>query len=564
MVQPTTSLWVLQKVLPMCILFLLSPLFLQGECSTITTNINAVNSWGKTPLYLAAKNNHPRIVEYLLQQGANFTQYTQQKDYTPLRATKNVPSLEMIQVIMQHAQKNWLQLDRDEQSLFYQDITWCLYQAIKEKNEKIAKLIVKFLPKDGSKNQQILHKALHAAIAKPLFTIVQFLHEQGTTIEKKDSIPSPLYSALQQAASTREHNYDEIVDYFFKQGINDPNEINYTYDTEEGKTLLYYAVKANNDKWVTQLLKAGAQPNIYNEVSSPLHQARSFDIAERLIEHNANVNARTINNKLTPLQTLANRYKPGSDSFENDDSIKIASLLLKKEANVHAARDPKENYTALTASVDKNNLDKDSSFLNILLSYGANPHLPHIEPNSQSYTPSDIANRNNGNDAVINWLKMLEHPFDIPFKENQHLKFFKNLSKAQQRASFANWLHYPPKEWLELDLSPQFKDENVKELYKAFRLLDTDIFTLKTARAFIQLLTQKKNKSDANPNTKKTSPSNKSDAQRIKKLYDFARRYKIKWLVKKILNKVSYAGATTPRSPEGIDDLVGVINQYRS
>lgn len=559
MVQPTTSLWVLQKVSPMCILFLLSPLFLQGECSTITTNINAANSWGKTPLYLAAKNNHPRIVEYLLQQGANFIQYTQQNDYTPLRATKNVPSLEMIQVIMQHAQKNWLQLDRDEQSLFYQDITWCLYQAIKENNEKMAKLIVKFLPKDGGKNQQILHKALHAAIAKPFVPLIQFLHEQGTLIEKKYSIPSPLSSALQQAASTWQDNYDQIVDYFFEQEINDPNEM-----SEEGKTLLYYAVKANNNKWVTQLLKAGAQPNIYNEVSSPLHQARSFDIAEKLIEHNANVNARTINHKLTPLLKLAQRYKPGSDSFENNNNIRIANLLLRKEANVNAARDPKENFTALTASVEKNNLDKDSTFLNKILSYGANPHLPYISPNSQSYTLSDIADEKNGNDAVIKWLKMLEHPLDIPFKENQHLKFFKNLSKAQQRASFANWLHYPPKEWLELDLIPQFKDENVKELYKTFRLLDTDIFTLKTARAFIQLLTQKKNKSDANPNTKKTSPSNKSDAQRIKTLYDFARRYKIKWLVKKILNKVSYAGATTPRSPKGIDDLVGVINQYRS
>jgi ankyrin repeat protein len=169
-------------------------------------------------------------------------------------------------------------------------------------------------------------------------------------------------SILQFAAYCRNFSAIDLLkrhkptlDFFEAACIGDLNTINQILDTThdhlnsfspDGFTALGLATFFGNFQVVKQLLDKGANPNTASNNSfkvAPIHSAcaiSAVDLAELLINHGANVNAKQMNG-VTPLHSAA-----------HIGQTKLAKLLIDHGADIHAKTD--NGQTPLLMAMEKN------------------------------------------------------------------------------------------------------------------------------------------------------------------------------------------------------------------
>jgi serine/threonine-protein phosphatase 6 regulatory ankyrin repeat subunit B len=139
--------------------------------------------------------------------------------------------------------------------------------------------------------------------------------------------------------------------------------------TQDGATALHIAVQKDFLRVVDVLLSAGADPNIAdNSGSSPLIKAHRTEIARRLLDGGADVNAHSLAGR-TALMIAA----------RSDSSASLVALLLQRRADVAAADN--NGYNSLMWAACKNHVDVMSLLLQA-------PGVPEAWVNAQAHDGS--------------------------------------------------------------------------------------------------------------------------------------------------------------------------------
>jgi ankyrin repeat protein len=207
--------------------------------------VNSYNNLGHTPLHYAARlvGAQPKVVEFLLKQGAKID-YDSPNDYgTPLHIALDVG------------------------------------------NQHTVKLFIKHNAKINSRNK--LHQTpLHLAAKKDRKEIVGLLLENNADINCKDSSGvTPLYLAAKK-------DRKEIV------GLLLENNADINCADSSGVTPLHYAVNAGHEEIVELLLAKSVDINCANSSgATPLHYAAykgDLEMVKRLSNANANWNIRNM------------------------------------------------------------------------------------------------------------------------------------------------------------------------------------------------------------------------------------------------------------------------------
>lgn len=180
---------------------------------------------------------------------------------------------------------------------------------------------------------------------------------------------------------------------------------NFNTQNTNGQQCLFFAAKYGQADVVKLLLKHGANVDIKDKYSTPLHIAILYDhtdIVKLLLEHNADPNNKD-NSKSTPLHWAATTGNTeitklllahGANVHDKDDCnntplhfatahnrTEIAKLLLQHGANIHDKDDCDE--TALHNAAKNGNTD----IVKLLLAHGANVH----DKNDDNNTPLHLA-----------------------------------------------------------------------------------------------------------------------------------------------------------------------------
>lgn len=141
---------------------------------------------------------------------------------------------------------------------------------------------------------------------------------------------------------------------------------------KHGETPVYISVKLNDLPTMLVLLKAGADPNVPDEMGhTPLHHTshRGFAaLIPHLIANGADVNYQNVKqDSMTPLHSAAEWTQPEA----------VAALIA---AGADVNRQTKIGYTALTLAIDRDNAlktpvesEQDIAVVKHLLAAGANP-----------------------------------------------------------------------------------------------------------------------------------------------------------------------------------------------
>jgi ankyrin repeat protein len=228
---------------------------------------------GANTLRSACARNKPDVVEFLLQRGLDVNALHLNK--TPLMHTAMVGHLDVLRVLL--AADPPAEVDRQSP-----DGNTALLLAVLEENLEVVKLLL-----------------AHGAN-------IDVTMLDGTT-------------ALMVAAAT---NHLEVLEELLL--ARPPTLLDAR--AQDGRTALYFAVRSNFPRIVDALLAAGADPNIANnQVLTPLMVARDADMAQRLLDGGADVNAcsPTVGTALTMA------------AADTDKDASLVALLLARGADVN-------------------------------------------------------------------------------------------------------------------------------------------------------------------------------------------------------------------------------------
>jgi cytohesin len=140
--------------------------------------------------------------------------------------------------------------------------------------------------------------------------------------------------------------------------------------------LIHHAAGSGNVAWVKELLASGVNVNVRNEYDeiaheTPLHRARSVEVAQVLLNAGAWLNARNVWG-VTPLHSAVAERR-----------VEVAKFLLRAGAKVNTRNE--KGGTPLHSAVGANRAE----VVEFLLRAGANPKAKDKE----GYTPFDYAKK---------------------------------------------------------------------------------------------------------------------------------------------------------------------------
>lgn len=229
---------------------------------------------------------------------------------------------------------------------------------------------------------------------------IKFLLGKGADINKRDNQG---YTALQSAARQRKPKL--IADLIALKA-----DINAT--DQDGYTALHHAVLRNGPEAVQALMSNGADgnrltPSGYTPLALAILEDQ-YKSAIALIEGGAAVDTPNGSAKLTPLMLVsgkegnkltlgAGRQRIEKWSPKDPGILEIARALIDKGANVNAVSET--GVTALILAASHNN----APIVGLLAQAGADPSVK----TKDGKTAGDLA-RQNGNDAVVSLLRLLE------------------------------------------------------------------------------------------------------------------------------------------------------------
>jgi ankyrin repeat protein len=228
-------------------------------------------------------------------------------------------------------------------------------------NSAVAKLLIKAgLDINFNNRWDRIDTPLHEALKNHRDDVAELLIDSGAKI----SIPGTMYKAVNNGASVN----------IIKKLL----ELSKDYREKNGDSFIHGYAQKGGASQVKDLIDAGANVNVLNNnKETPLHLARTADIADVLLKAGISIEAED-NNKKTPLHSAV-----------FNDKIDVAKKLLQEKANIDA-RD-KYGYTPLHYA-------KSGAMVKVLMDAGANIHATGKNGN----TPLHSAQTTETAQALIN------------------------------------------------------------------------------------------------------------------------------------------------------------------
>ena len=243
-------------------------------------NLNAKNQFNDTPLIRAIEMGHIDIVDYLIKQNAYTNSITETR--TLFKAAFKKKDIKVIELMLKHG---------------IEIPDGALHLAIKLKDLEIIKVLVSngadLEFRDGNEET-----ALKSAVRTDRINILEYLIAQGADVNASGkSDTSPITTAAYEGNK-------EVIQLLVKNGadIHHKSEDNHW-------TLLHYAAKYNHAHLIDFLIESGidVDSRSRNGWSALATASDNGDIetVEKLLNHKADIELPTINNKTTPLMAAA-------------------------------------------------------------------------------------------------------------------------------------------------------------------------------------------------------------------------------------------------------------------
>ncbi|CAG2216104.1 ANK [Mytilus edulis] len=256
-------------------------------------NINSVDAFGRSPVYLACSTNQEKVLALLIEKNAEINQKTK-TGLRPLHAACQSGSSGIVNMLIKKGAK----INRSEPGITP------LHEACKNacKNERISAVQI-LLDNEANVNEADKHgwTALFFSCARGCRAIVDVLlqHDANVNICDEDT-ESPLILACKE-------EYTDVVDLLLSSKAN----VN-ACDKDNCSSLLV-ACKTGNVDLVSLLLKYSADINLANKnMITPLHAAcmnnNNIKLVLKLVENNANVNAADKNGQTPLFKSIVNGY----------------------------------------------------------------------------------------------------------------------------------------------------------------------------------------------------------------------------------------------------------------
>uniref|UniRef100_A0A8C0EN43 Ankyrin 1 n=1 Tax=Bubo bubo TaxID=30461 RepID=A0A8C0EN43_BUBBB len=404
-------------------------------------NSRALN--GFTPLHIACKKNHIRVMELLLKTGASIDAVTE-SGLTPLHVAAFMGHLPIVKTVLQRGASPNVSNVKVETPL---------HMAARAGHTDVAKYLLQNKAKANAKAKVAGHTPLHIAsreghvdTALALCLLCCSMHQcaccscgsgrsvwYGGKALSHLSVPSPPpQNGLTPLHVAVHHNNLEIVKLLLPKGSSPHSS------AWNGYTPLHIAAKQNQMEVASSLLQYGASANAESmQGVTPLHLASQeghADMVALLFSKQANGD---LGNKsgLTPLHLVAQEghvlvadvlvkhgvtvdattrmgYTP-LHVASHYGNIKLVKFLLQHEADVNAKT--KLGYTPLHQAAQQGHTD----VVTLLLKHGASPN----EISTNGTTPLAIAKRL-GYISVTDVLKIVTEETDIPVISDKHRMSF--------------------------------------------------------------------------------------------------------------------------------------------
>jgi len=291
-------------------------------------NINLQNNEGQTPLMLACNNKHIDAVNYLIGKGA------------------------LLEIRDNNGQT----------ALFYSvsDNTGQLFNSLIQSNANA-------IAKDNSKSSVLME-----ATKKENHKIIEYYLLRNLIVHDKDNKSN---SAFQYLIANNNH-LSPIVLSFLDKGA----DIN-AKSTDNGKSLMYYAINSNSLSKIKELITLGASIQATNDKGFR-PETDNAEVILYLIENNVDINMLDSRNQTFLCEAI------------DENNLELAHTLISKGANPNISC--KYNETPLMLAIDKQNL----TMVQLLVD------------NKADINAEDRSNRNctelairEGNQSIIEYLK---------------------------------------------------------------------------------------------------------------------------------------------------------------
>ncbi|XP_066453854.1 CARD- and ANK-domain containing inflammasome adapter protein-like [Eleutherodactylus coqui] len=355
-------------------------------------NMYSLDNDSQSPLHLAAQNNHHHVVKLFLQEEEK--RYKNRSNFLHMEASKN--NSRLVELLLENG-ANVDSLDEKKHTALYHAVSGgheatvkvlleagatvdpsIIDVAFNTNNEYIFGLLLQY-SKGLSADTMI--SAMFKAVKLNLFGIIKALIDKGTDVNARNDMQyTPLLLAAElgkseaaQALIEKGAHIDDRTPnlntalHLSVQGGDVPTlklllqkGINVDITGPGHQTPLHMAAYHNRPDLSDILLSAGANVNAVSKESlTPLHlasQRNNVDVAQNLIEHKANVNAKDKHSK-TPLHLAV-----------EGGGLALVQLLLNNKADPNVA--DKDKKTPLHIAAEEGKSEVVAALLSSQARYG--------------------------------------------------------------------------------------------------------------------------------------------------------------------------------------------------
>ena len=413
-------------------------------------DVNLKDRSGITPLWLAASGGHTDVAELLIAKGADVNA-SDKRGRTPLTVAKQRKHTEMVNILLEHGAKQTLHAavasgdidevkrlisQRADVNVKNEEGQTPLHRAARAGQREVAELLISKGADINAMSQAWESTPLHCTANKGRLNVAELLLAKGAKLEERNfNGQTPLHLAafgnqpkvagllLAHGADIEartaydrtplgaalHYDHPEMVEFLLDKGAN-------IHAKEVGMPLLNVAIRDNNKKMVTLLMKKGL-------ASPPIHQAAflgELDKVKAQIDKGVNIDLKDTGS-FTPLFCATCGHHKEMVGFLLDKGadvdaqaangwfplsyakIDIAKLLVAKGANVMLKG--KTGQTVLHWAVNRNDYQGDMELVKLYVSRGANVNAKGYSNciRWEGWTPFHVACRN-GNKAVVELL----------------------------------------------------------------------------------------------------------------------------------------------------------------
>lgn len=337
-------------------------------------DVNSKNSYGDTPLLVAAIYGHFHIIELLIKHGANLNIQRNYDRMTPLMCAAEKGYFDIIKVLIENGAKINMVDNKGNTALYY---------TIESKNIRIFELLFSLGAYEGLYEKSKISLIIHI-FYKNFIEGAKFILSKWEFLKNDNAFKEELISR------TVEDGNFELTEMLIKY------QTNVNTKDKDGRSILKIAVLKGHAKIVELLISNGVDINIQDTIEyTPLHWAiktEKLEIAKLLINAGAELNTTNFE-KETPLLTawkkslleiiklLINKGANGNIKVNSSDymlnyalyfhKLEIAEILIENGADVNVKDDDGKFPLLISCLVWHKDHEESLKIFKLLISKGA-------------------------------------------------------------------------------------------------------------------------------------------------------------------------------------------------